>query len=99
MLVKSYIRLHKDSTELLIVNTHKGLFQPNRLQYGVHSAAGILQREMEKRLSGTLLTIVWMNDILISRKSDQEHLQHLEKVILIQLKYGIKLKKAKGVFF
>ena len=58
MLVKSYIRLHKDSTELLIVNTQKGLFQPNRLQYGVHSTAGILQREMEKRLSGTLLTIV-----------------------------------------
>ena len=39
------------------------------------------------------------DDILISRKSDQEHLQHLEKVILIQLKYEIKLKKAKGVFF
>ena len=80
-------------------NTQKGLFQPNRLQYGVHSTAGILQREMEKRLSGTLLTIVWMNDILISRKSDQEHLQHLEKVILIQLKYGLKLMKDKGVFF
>lgn len=40
-----------------------------------------------------------MDDILIFRKSDQEHLQHLEKVILIQLKYGLKLMKDKGVFF
>ena len=44
--------------ELLTVNTHKGLFQPNKLQYRVHSAAGIFQREIEKRLSGTLFTIV-----------------------------------------
>ena len=42
--------LHEDSKELLTVNTHKGLFQPNRLQFGVNSAAGIFQREMEKKI-------------------------------------------------
>ena len=50
--------LHKDSKELLTVNTYKGLFQPSRLQYGVHSVAGIFQREMEKILSGISFTIV-----------------------------------------
>ena len=73
--------LHEESKEVLTVNTHIGIFQPNRLQYGVHSAAGIFQTEMEKRLSGIPCTIVRMDDISISEKSDEEHLQHLEEVI------------------
>ena len=90
--------LSEDSKELLTVNTHKGLFQLNRLQYGVHSAAGIFQREMEKRLIGIPFIIVRMDDILVSGKSDEEHLQNLEKVIAILHKHGIKLKKAKCIF-
>ena len=40
-----------------------------------------------------------MDDILISGKSDEEHLQNLEKVIAILHKHGIKLNKAKCIFF
>ena len=90
--------MHEDSKELLTVNTHKGLFQPNRLQFGVNSAAGIFQRDMEKRLSGILFTIVRMDDILISGESDDEHLQNLEKVFQILHKNGVKLRKSKCVF-
>ena len=54
----------------------KGLFQLNRLQYGIHSAAEFYQREIEKRLSGIPFTIVRMDDILISGKSDKKHLQN-----------------------
>ncbi len=32
------------------INTHKGLFQFNRLPYGVASAPGIFQRTMETLL-------------------------------------------------
>ena len=70
---------HEDSRELLTVNTQKGLFEPNRLQYEVHSAVGNFQREMEKRLSGIPFTIVRIYDILISGKSDEEHLQKFRK--------------------
>ena len=75
---------------------HGGL---HRLQSGVHSAEGIFQREIEKSLSGIPFTIVRMDDILISGKSDEEHLQNLEKVIAILQKHGIKLNKAKCIFF
>ena len=81
------------------MNIHKGLFQPNRLHYGVHSVVGMFQREMEKRLSGIQFTIAGMNDILISGKGDEEHLQDFEKVIAILHKHGIKLKKVKNIFF
>ena len=30
-----------------MVNTHKGLFRPTRLMFGVHSASGVFQREIE----------------------------------------------------
>ena len=54
---------------------------------------------MEKRLSGIPFTIVRMDDILISGKSDKEHLQNLEKVLAILHKHEIKLKKPKCIFF
>ena len=38
------------SRSFLTVNTHKGLFQPWRLQFGIHSASGIFQSEMENFL-------------------------------------------------
>ena len=60
------------------MNTHKGIFQQIRLQYGVHSATGIFQREIEKSLSWIPFKIIQMGDV-----SDEEHLQNLEKVILI----------------
>ena len=68
--------LDEQSSDYLTINTHKGLFQPTRLQIGVHSTAGILQREMESRLSHISFTIVRMDDILISGKNSFEHKQN-----------------------
>ena len=35
--------LDEQSQECLTINTRKGLYKPTRLQFGVHSAAGIFQ--------------------------------------------------------
>ena len=68
--------LDEQSSDYLTINTHKGLFQPTSLQIGVHSTAGIFQREMESRLSHISFTIVRMDDILISGKNSFEHKQN-----------------------
>ena len=39
------LRLEEESQELLTINTHKGLFQPTRLQFGLHSASGIFKKK------------------------------------------------------
>ena len=52
------LELDEDSKEYLTINTHKGLFKPTRLQFGVHSAAGIFQRCMEQRICHIPFTIV-----------------------------------------
>ena len=50
--------LDEQSQECLTINTQKGLYKPTHLQFGVHSAAGIFQREMEKRLCHVPFTTV-----------------------------------------
>ena len=69
--------LSPDPNELLTVNTHKGLFQPTRLQFEVHSASGIFQSELESRLALIPFFKVRSDDILVSGKNDDEHFQIL----------------------
>ena len=52
------MRLSDESKKYLTVNTTKGLFQPTRLPYGVKSAPGIFQREIENRLPRVPGTVV-----------------------------------------
>ena len=52
------------SRELLTINLHKSLFQPTRLQFGVHSVSGIFQRELENRLASIPCVKVPSDNIL-----------------------------------
>ena len=90
--------LDEQSQECLTINTHKGLYKPTRLQFGVHSAAGIFQREMEKRLSHVPFTTVRVDDILISGRNDAEHLKNLTDVFQILSANGLRLKQKKCTF-
>ena len=51
---------------MLTINTHRGLYQPSRMQFGIHSATGIFQREMDNRLCRIPFTQVRVDDILVS---------------------------------
>ena len=44
------VKLDENSKQLVIINTHKGLFRYMRLPFGVSSAPGIFQRIMESLL-------------------------------------------------
>ena len=72
------------SRELLTLKIHKGFFQPTRLQFGVHSASGIFQRELENRHA--------------SIPYDVEHFNNLRKVLKIICDNGLSLKLQKCVF-
>ena len=90
--------LSPGSRELITINTHKGLFQPTRLQFGVHSASGIFQRQLENRLATIPFVKVRSDDILVSGKNSKEHLVNLEKVLKILHDSGLKLKLSKCSF-
>ena len=86
------------SREQLTIKTHKGLFQPTRLQFGVHSVSGIFQRELENRLAFIPYVKVRSDNILISGENDIEHFNNLRKVLKIIYDNGLRLKLQKCVF-
>ena len=90
--------LNPESRSYLTTNTHKGLFQPTRLQFSVNSASGIFQREIEDLLKSVPFVKVRSDDMLISGKNDEEHLKTLETVLKIIFENGLKLKLQKCVF-
>ena len=67
--------LAESSKEFLIINTHKGLYQFNRLPFGVASAPAIFQRSMETLLRGLSGVSVYLDDILITGSNLVEHRQ------------------------
>ena len=75
------ILLDEDSRNLVIINTQRGLYRYNRLPFGVLSAPGIFQRVMESLLGCISGVVVYLDHILITGPSEQEHLDTLEAVL------------------
>ena len=92
------IELKEDSKKYVVINTHRGLFHFNRLSFGVASAPGIFQRVMECLLKGIPGVIVYLDDILVTGPSNEEHLSNLDKVLQKLKEAGLRLKRNKCVF-
>ena len=87
------LELEEDSKQFVVINTHRGLFRYNRLPFGISSALGIFQRTMESLLQDIPSVIAYIDDILISGQSEEEHLQLLERVLDRLERAGLRLKR------
>ena len=92
------VMLDEESKHLVTVNTHKGLFRFNRLPFGVSSAPAIFQRIMEGILKGIPGVSIYLDDILITGKSEEQHLANLEQVLKQLEVSGMRLKRDKCCF-
>ena len=59
------LELDEKSKRITTINTTKGLYQFNRLPYGLKVSSAVFQRAMEKLVAGMEGIIVWQNDILV----------------------------------
>ncbi|XP_055345223.1 uncharacterized protein K02A2.6-like [Paramacrobiotus metropolitanus] len=75
------IELDEESKQLVVVNTHKGLFRYNRLPFGVASGPSIFQQIVERILQGCEGVAVYLDDIIVNGATEEEHLRNLEKVL------------------
>ena len=91
------ILLDEDSREFVTINTHKGLYRPTRLPFGVSSASAIFE-QIEQVLQGIPMVVCRVDDILVSGKNDQEHLDHLNEVLTRLESAGLRLKLSKCKF-
>ena len=92
------LQLEEESQKLVVVNTHRGLFKYKRLPYGISSAPGIFQRAIESLLHDIPFVVVYLDDILITGTTDEEHLDTLDKVLHRLESHGLKLNKDKCTF-
>ena len=62
---QAYLQLQLDdkSKELVTINTHKGLFQYNRLPFGV---SPVFQRCMENLFQGCEGVSIYLDDLLVT---------------------------------
>ena len=88
-----------ESKKYLTINTHKGLFQYNRLVFGVTSCPAIWQRAIDQVLQGVPDTQCILDDMIINGKTDEEHLENLEKLLKRLQDAGLKANKEKCEFF
>lgn len=83
----------EESRELTTINTHKGLYY-NRLPFGIASAPSIVRRVMDTLLQGIPGVCVYIDDILVSGQSEEEHLIHLSEAFSSLVNVGMRLKRS-----
>lgn len=66
------ILLSNDSKKYLVLNTHRGLFMQNVLPYGISSAPGFFQSQMEQIFSNMTFVTVFRDDIVVKGRTLEE---------------------------
>lgn len=93
------IKINKKCRNLLTINTHKSLYQYKRLPFGLTSAPAIWQKFMDNILSKCKMTACYLDDIIITGRTEQEHTKNLLQVLQCLSKTGIKLNQDKCYFY
>ena len=93
----AYLQLQLDDSarEYLVINTHKGY---TRMPFGITWAPAIFQRTMDNLLQGLDHVRVYIDDILVTGKTEEEHLQTLTEVLTRLQSAGMRLKREKCTF-
>ena len=66
-----------------------------RPPFGISSATAIFHETMEKILSGLQRVAIYVDDLLVTGTTYDEHVQNLDKVLDKLSQWGIRLKKSK----
>lgn len=90
--------LDDDSKKLCTIVTHKGNFIYNRLPFGIKTASNKFQRIMDSLFKLPHVT-VFVDDLIITGETGQEHKENLDKVFKILNECGLRISKEKCCFF
>lgn len=92
------VELEPEARKYTTINTHRGLYQYTRLPFGLASAPALFQRTMESLIGDIPMCRPYLDDIIVSGKTEEEHLNNLERVLERLQNSGLRLKKGKCEF-
>ena len=96
-LTNAYAQMELDDDPKLYtyINTHRDLSMCNRFPFGIRSAAPISQCKMEILLKTVRKTVVFQDNILVTGKSQHEHLENGNEVLNRLSQAGLLLRHEK----
>ena len=95
------VEADKASQEKTAFITHHGLFEFDKMPFGLTNVPATFQRLMETVLAGLIRKIcfVYLDDILIIGKTFEDHLENVARVLDRLQEAGLKLKPSKCNFY
>ncbi|CAB0009711.1 unnamed protein product, partial [Nesidiocoris tenuis] len=84
-----------ESKHFLNIATHKGIYRYTRMPFGVNSAPAIFQRVMDKVLGDMKNVACFLDDVIVTGRSMDEHMANLEEVLSRFEREGIKVNPDK----
>ena len=95
-----HIPIKKEDQEKTAFITETGkLYQWKRMAFGFVNAPAVFQRCMNQMFQHLDFVIVYIDDIIICSKTEEEHAEHLKQVFEVLKKWNLKLRIEKCMFF
>jgi hypothetical protein len=94
------IAVCEEDKEKTTFTTPWGTFMYDKIPFGMMNAGATFQRAMDVAFVGEKdkFMVIYLDDITIFSKSDDEHLQHLKQIFRKCRRYGISLNPKKSHF-
>ena len=101
VLARAYkqIQVAEGSQRYLTINTQLGLFKYLWLPFGIVSAPAIWQKTMATVLQGCTGMVYYLDDLLVTGNTREEHWSYLRNVMSRLQKLGLRLNANKCKFF
>ena len=87
----------EESKPLTAFSTPQGHYEWNVLPFGLKNAPQIFQRKMDNIFRDYDFIHVHVDDMLVSSKTKEQHLKHLDTFINLCHTHGIGLSKKKSI--
>lgn len=92
------VLLDEESKQYIIIYTHLGLFQYICLRFGVSLSLAIIQKIVDSLTQGLKGVSRILDNLIIARANDEEHLCNLEGTLNYLGSMAVKLRKEKCPF-
>ena len=92
------VEISEEDREKTAFLTPWGLFEWNRMPFGIKTAPFIFQRAMKKVFAGLDFVLVYLDDIVVLSDNENEHAEHLKEVFKRLQEYNIKVRLDKCQF-